>query len=232
MKRLLLSSAIALAIAAPASAADLANRYPVKAVVAPAPVFSWTGFYIGANAGYGGDKYNYNFGVPVTSSASADSSGFFAGGQIGYNYQFANNVVLGLETDIQWSGIEGNIDTASARSASNIKSSLDYFGTVRARVGYAFDRVLPYITGGMAYGESKTSATQLSGSTLSIFDGNDTKVGWTIGGGLEYALTNNWTFKTEYLYVDLGDSDYGVGSSAVSVDNKFHTVKAGVNYKF
>ncbi|WP_332116708.1 outer membrane protein [Azorhizobium caulinodans] len=233
MKRLLLSSALVIAIAAPAAAADLATRYPVKAPVAPvAPVFSWTGFYIGANAGYGGDKYNYDFGVPTTATASTNSSGFFAGGQIGYNYQFANNVVLGLETDLQWSGIDGTLNTVTPGASTNIKSSLDYFGTVRARVGYAFDRFLPYITGGMAYGKTKTEGSQFSGTGFTTFDDSDTKVGWTIGGGVEYAITNNWTFKTEYQYVDLGNSDYGIGTNAVSVDNKFHTVRAGVNYKF
>ena len=233
MKRLLLSSAIAAAIIAPASAADLSTRYPVKApVVAVVPVFSWTGFYIGANAGFGGDKYNYDFGAPGFGSATANSSGFFAGGQLGYNYQFANNVVLGLETDIQWSGIEGDTTLASGGSVANLNSSLDYFGTVRARLGYAFDRFLPYITGGFAYGESKTSITTITPTTLTFGEGSGTKTGWTLGGGVEYAFTNNWTFKTEYLYVDLDDSNYGVGAGAVNVDNKFHTVKAGINYKF
>ncbi|WP_051356968.1 outer membrane protein [Azorhizobium doebereinerae] len=249
MKRLLLStaiastaivtSAIALAIAAPASAADLATRYPVKAPIVPVvPVFSWTGFYIGANAGFGGDKYEYAFGGVASplglGSASADSSGFFAGGQAGYNYQFANNIVLGLETDIQWSGIEGDVTLTTPGATTNLKSSLDYFGTVRGRLGYAFDRFLPYVTGGFAYGESKTSISQLTPTSLYSGEGSGVKTGWTVGGGLEYALTNNWTFKTEYLYVDLGDSDYGsaLTGSTVSVDNKFHTVKAGINYKF
>ncbi len=235
MKRLLITSAIALAIAAPASAADLSARYPVKAAVVPVvPVFSWTGFYIGGNVGFGGDKYEYSFAsVPSpgnNGSESVNSSGFFAGGQVGYNYQFGNNVVLGVETDIQWSGIEGSSNITSGTGVSNLKSSLDYFGTVRARAGYAFDRFLPYITGGFAYGESKTSLS--NGFTTA--EGSGMKTGWTIGGGVEYAFANNWTFKTEYLYVDLDDSTYGsaLTGTAVSVDNKFHTVKAGINYKF
>ncbi|WP_029004564.1 outer membrane protein [Azorhizobium doebereinerae] len=224
MKRILLASALALAVAAPASAADLATRYPVKAAVVPvAPVFSWTGFYIGGNVGYGGGSYDYTFG---SATASSDASGFIAGGQLGYNYQFANNVVLGVETDIQWSGIQGDMNV----NGTSLKTSLDYFGTVRARVGYAFDRILPYVTGGFAYGKSKTSV-----ETASLTgDDSSTGTGWTLGGGLEYAITNNWTFKTEYLYVDLGSNDYAISgtSSSLSVDNKYHTVKAGLNYKF
>ncbi|GGF52275.1 membrane protein [Azorhizobium oxalatiphilum] len=232
MKRLLLSSAIAMAIVAPASAADLATRYPVKApVVAVAPVFSWTGFYIGANAGFGGGDKNYTFSDLSTSSSNA--SGFIAGGQIGYNFQFANNVVLGLETDIQWSGIESDVTSASAGSVTSLNNSLDYYGTVRARLGYAFDRVLPYVTGGFAYGKTKTEAAALDATGLSYLDGSETKTGWTVGGGIEYALTNNWTIKTEYNYVDLGDSDFGnILTGGGTVDNKFHTVRAGVNYKF
>ncbi len=235
MKRLLISTAIALAIAAPASAADLSARYPVKAAVVPVvPVFSWTGFYIGGNAGFGGDKYEYTFAsVPNpgnNGSQSTNSSGFFAGGQVGYNYQFNNNIVLGVETDIQWSGIEGNNTSTTLGGATSLKSSLDYFGTVRARAGYAFDRFLPYVTGGFAYGDSKSSIT----NGFSTAEGSGVKTGWTVGGGVEYAFANNWTFKTEYLYVDLDSSEYGsaLTGTAVNVDNKFHTVKAGINYKF
>ncbi|MGU3495373.1 outer membrane protein [Xanthobacteraceae bacterium A53D] len=238
MKRLLLSTAAILALAAPAAAADLATRYPVKAVVAPVmPVFSWTGFYVGANAGYGGGSQDYTFAnTPLDiAAASTNAAGFIAGGQLGYNFQFANNFVLGLETDIQWTNIEGEVSTLGFDgSAVNMSTSLDYFGTVRARAGYAFDRFLPYVTGGFAYGKTKTDITTIDATDLYVGNGSSTKTGWTVGAGVEYAFANNWTFKTEYLYVDLGNSNYNnfLTGEAIDVENKFHTVRAGINYKF
>ncbi|MEP9355247.1 outer membrane protein [Xanthobacter sp. KR7-65] len=235
MKRFLLATVALAALSAPAAAADLATKYPVKAVAVP--VFSWTGFYIGANVGYGGDKFTYdaNFlGGPALASASITSSGFFVGGQIGYNYQFANNVVLGIETDLQWSDISGTVDASIVGlPVLSVGSSIDYFGTIRARLGYAIDRFLPYITGGVAYGKTATDVSFLG---VPLFSDSATSWGWTIGAGGEFAITNNWTFKAEYLYVDLGNSDVEATVVApglvIGNDSKFHTFKAGVNYKF
>ena len=238
MKRILLATVAVAALTAPAAAADLAVKYPVKAIAAP--VFSWTGFYIGANFGFGGgDTEVTRFSaLSALGGASLDlnSSGFFAGGQLGYNYQLANNVVVGLETDLQWSDIEAkyNENWIGGDSAS---VKLDYFGTIRARLGYAYDRFLPYITGGAAYGKAKFES-----NSWGLPDTSTTRWGWTIGAGAEYAITNNWTFKAEYLYVDLGESavnNSNIWNSAVNLlinpiehDNKYHTIKAGVNYKF
>jgi len=266
MKRLLLATVALAALAAPAAAADLAVKYPVKAVPVPVQVFSWTGFYIGANAGYGGNNIdqtgsasdttpNPNFGsvfAPLGSSQTI--AGFFAGGQIGYNYQFANNVVVGLEADLQWSDISGSngafandfavVPFGVVSGSANTK--VEYFGTIRARLGYAFDRFLPYITGGAAYGKVKNSfagAYTYTGpgpdyADFAWGDASSTSWGWTVGGGFEYAITNNWTVKTEYLYVDLGSNDIynapigRLDNAYLNGDAKFHTVKAGVNYKF
>lgn len=235
MKRFLLATVALAALSAPAAAADLATKYPVKAI--PVPVFSWTGFYIGANVGYGGDKSTYDLnwaGVPFA-SLDLNSSGFFAGGQIGYNYQLANNVVIGLETDLQWSDISDTVSlNLGGVTLLSAGKSVDYFGTIRARLGYAFDRFLPYITGGAAYGKTGTDVTFLN---VPIFSDSNTKWGWTVGAGGEYAITNNWTFKAEYLYVDLGSDTSSTswvlpGFATLEHDTKFHTFKAGVNYKF
>ncbi len=243
MKRILLATVAVAALSAPAAAADLAVKYPVKAI--PAPVFSWTGFYIGANFGFGGGQTEITQFAPfnpLSGSIDLNSSGFFVGGQIGYNYQLANNVVVGLEADLQWSDIEAKYqeNPLSGTTAFNDRASvkLDYFGTVRARLGYAYDRFLPYITGGAAYGKTKFSTNIWNG----ISDESSTRWGWTVGAGAEYAITNNWTFKAEYLYVDLGEASAsnnnwaqtGVNllTNPVEHDNKFHTIKAGVNYKF
>ncbi|QTL02308.1 porin family protein [Aquabacter sp. L1I39] len=212
MKSVLVSGALLGAmVAAPAMAADLAKpqSYPVKAqVAAPAPVFSWTGFYIGANAGYA-----WGSGKGAADYYGVSPDGWFGGGQVGYNYQFQNNMLVGVEADLQGSDISG--------SANNVNSKLDYFGTVRARLGYAYDRFLPYVTGGLAYGKN----------TINDFGYSDsnTHVGWTVGGGLEYAITNNWTARAEYLYVDLGKKTYdNIGDAGIAAS----TARVGVNYKF
>ena len=233
LKRALLGvSALALLGCGAASAADLATKYPVKAVVPVVPVFSWTGFYLGANVGYGWGNNNYDYrnaiGVAYNYNIGG-GDGWVGGGQIGYNYQFANNVVLGVEADIDWTGI-GNTNLITvgplANGINNNGATLDYFGTIRARVGYAFDRVLPYITGGAAWGHT-------SFGTYYGADTSSTNWGWTIGAGVEYAITNNFTAKIEYLYVDLGGNNYNFtngGSLNTSFD--MSVLKAGVNYKF
>ncbi|MFS8038822.1 outer membrane protein [Xanthobacter sp. AM11] len=248
MKTLALALASVAVLSAPVLAADLAMKYPVKTL--QAPVFSWTGFYIGANVGYGGGDPS---ATAVTASAGAlvsyetaslNSSGFFAGGQVGYNYQFANNVVLGLETDLQWSGVQARVsgtayDTTGALTNSlDVGGAIDYFGTVRARLGYAMDRFLPYLTGGLAYGRTTVDGTYHDSGTAIVGSGAATQWGWTLGAGGEFAVANNWTLKAEYLYVDLGSVDYYFyeSSNAIktfgSADSKMHTMKAGVNYKF
>ncbi|MCL8383989.1 outer membrane protein [Xanthobacter aminoxidans] len=241
----LISVAALAALPVAAGAADLAMKYPVKAV--PTKVFSWTGFYIGGNVGYGGGEptatgVTSNGGVFTSyDQASLTSSGFFAGGQVGYNYQFANNVVLGVETDLQWSGIKGELATLdSSGTVGNFTAgpSLTYFGTVRARLGYAIDRFLPYVTGGAAYGRSVFEATVTNPAGIVNASSAATTWGWTVGAGGEFAVTNNWTVKAEYLYVDLGNYNYAVLDTvngtigAGSVDSKIQTFKAGVNYKF
>ncbi|MFG1299221.1 outer membrane protein [Xanthobacter sp. V3C-3] len=213
MKRIAFCAAtLALLAAMPAHAADVARPAapPVKAPVAvPAPVFSWTGFYIGGSAGYA-----WGSGQDALGVAGIDPKGWLAGGQAGYNYQFANNVVAGIEADIAGGGISAG--------APGLSSSLDLLGTVRGRLGYAFGPVLPYVTGGLAWGNNSISIPGASQS--------QTLTGWTAGAGIEYALTEHWTAKTEYLYTDLGSKTYdalGLSSGVTS-----QTAKVGINYKF
>ncbi|QFR32891.1 outer membrane protein [Ancylobacter sp. TS-1] len=216
MKKIISSgvAAVALLAAAPAFAADLPQPYPTKApaAVIAEPVFTWTGFYLGANAGYA-----WGSGEGAASTLGINPDGFLGGGQIGVNYQFDNNIVLGAEADFQGSDIKDS-------SIYGYESKLDYFGTVRARLGYAMGNVLPYVTGGLAWGHHEVSDNLLGLSS------DKTLVGWTVGGGLEYALTNNWTVKAEYLYMDLGDDYYdSIGDKSGLTAN---IVRAGVNYKF
>ena len=118
------------------------------------------------------------------------------GGTLGYNYQMGS-FVWGLEADIDWTNIKGSSDATNV-ACVNCETSNSWLGTARARIGYAFDRWLPYITAGVAFGDVQATSALGSNST--------TQVGWTAGVGLEYAFMGNWTAKLEYLYVDLGDA--------------------------
>ena len=216
MKKILLASVAVLALGtASASAADIQRPMPAKApAYIPPPLYNWTGLYVGINGGGGWGRSD--FSAPFT-TGSFDTSGGLVGGTIGYNWQM-NQVVFGLEGDIDWSNIRGS----AACGGTNCETRNDWLGTARGRLGYAFDRFLPYVTGGAAFGNVKTSIAGVGSS-------DDTKVGWTLGGGVEAAIAGPWTAKIEYLYVDLGR-----GGSVAGSDAKFNAniVRAGLNYRF
>jgi len=240
-----------------ASAADLPARTgPVAAPIAYIPpAFTWNGFYAGLNAGYHfhdnrartvGSPAFVALGAAAPGSLNVGKDGFIGGGQIGFNYQFGA-VVAGVEADIQY--VDGK--RSSVYSFGGVTTSagteLEYLGTVRARLGVVpMDRWLVYVTGGVAYGAPKNSASVVAGPGFAWGGGNDsTRFGYTIGGGAEYALTNNWTAKVEYLYYDLGKrnvtaSPLNAATAAAfpgvsyqsRVENSGSIVRAGVNYKF
>ena len=216
MKKYLLASVAALGLVAAgaASAADLPSRKgPIAAPVYMPPAFTWTGFYVGANAGYGWGNVNANGFANV-----GDLDGFVGGGQVGYNYQMGQFVV-GLEADLQAA------DLSSGNNLGLVGVKTDYFGTVRARVGVAFDRFMPYVTGGWAYGNVKTSVPALAFSSDRSHTG-----GYAVGAGLEYAVTNNIIAGVEYLYVDLGEKNILGAGTKVGTD--FSVVRARLSYKF
>ncbi|WP_375458220.1 outer membrane protein [uncultured Enterovirga sp.] len=253
MKKILLSSVALAMMSAGAMAADLPSRRMAPAPYVAVPVFTWTGFYLGVNAGYGFSDNNNNgtIGLPagsvVNSAGTAGTltidngngnnrDGFTGGGQIGYNYQMGN-IVFGIEADAQYKDFGGNrantgnytfVGTpglafaAPAATLSFRDRSSDYFGTVRGRLGYAFDRLLVYGTGGFAYEENRN--------------------GYAAGGGIEYAFTPSLTGKIEGLYVSM-DQDRrvnpvysGVAANIVTLNDTrqsdFTVVRAGINYKF
>jgi len=257
MKKVLLAGAalVALTVAGAASAADLPSR---RAAPAPyiAPVFTWTGFYAGVNAGYafnGEDKLKFNNGdvyLPYGVGNNTDDGSFTGGGQIGYNYQMGS-VVLGIEADINFLSLEKEFKLAGSTdlrtSSLEGKSKTEWFGTVRPRLGFVpVDRLLVFVTGGLAYGQVKTSATYIDSNVFgntgyAHAKKDDTRTGWTLGAGLEYAVTDNITVKGEYAYVDLGDKKHSiVGTDSFNNpvqfngkdETNFHVVRAGVNYKF
>jgi outer membrane immunogenic protein len=211
---------LALAAAGPARAADLsvAPLYKAPPVVA-LPAYNWSGFYVGVNGGGGWGTSNWN------SAGSFDVSGGVIGGTAGLNWQLGH-AVLGLEGDVDWSSLKGS--TTSTLCPAGCTTNNDWLATVRGRAGYAFDRFLPYVTGGVAVGDIKASAPGFAGAT-------QTNAGWTAGGGVELALTNNWTAKAEYLHVDLGNMNCGFNCGVVAGNNvsiKSDQVRGGVNFRF
>lgn len=225
------------------SAAHAADLTVVEDVIVATPAFNWTGFYAGVHAGYGWanldttDTESYGGGKP---------DGFFGGGQVGYNYQFGNNVVLGIEADAAFADLKDDSSTHLPFSDDTfvdlgVSTKITALGTVRARAGYAVDRFLPYVTGGFAWANAKSSES-INGNVDFIpnFNVSDSQffTGWTVGAGVEYAVTNNITAKVEYLYADLGSKDFsfnypGFDDSKLKGDlSSLQTVKLGLNYKF
>jgi outer membrane immunogenic protein len=251
----------------------------------PPPAFNWSGFYIGGNVGFGAGKADTDFNAaPVTvntdlgappgavtvpgfvGSEPTHLSGIIGGGQIGYNWQFSPNWVVGVEADIQASGQKGSRLFANAFSfpaqpvpvvpvtgtaLTDYEAKISWFGTVRGRIGYAWDRVMVYATGGLAYGEVKLDGARTVSGTISAtpfsiahaIGHSQVNTGWTVGAGAEVALGGNWTGKFEYLYMDLGslndpDAQILVTVNSVSGGQTFtHTnytdniFRVGLNYK-
>jgi len=223
MKRLSMATTVGLfvaAMAAPSFAADLPRPSYKAPVYAPA-YYNWTGFYAGINAGYGFGKSDWS---GAGGTGSTKPKGALAGITLGYNLQ-TGSWVWGLEADVDYSWMKGSDSAGTGACAgSGCESKLTWFGTGRGRLGYAgWDRWLPYVTGGVAYGNVK--ATPAVGG-----DFNKAKVGWAVGAGVEYALLANWTTKLEYLYADLGTISGGTPGNDVTF--KTHLVKAGLNYRF
>lgn len=223
MKRLSMTMSVGLfvaAMAAPSFAADL-PRPSYKAPVYAPSYYNWTGFYAGINAGYGFGKSDWS---GAGGTGSTKPKGFIGGVQLGYNLQ-TGMWVWGLEADFDYSAMKGSDNGGTGVcSGAGCETKLKYFGTGRGRIGYAgWDRWLPYVTGGAAYGNVK--ATPAVGGDFS-----KGKVGWTVGGGVEYAVFANWTTKLEYLYADLGTISGGTPGNDVTF--KSHLVRAGLNYRF
>jgi outer membrane immunogenic protein len=267
-----------------AVAADMSESTPVYTKAPPRPAWSWGGFYIGSNVGYGFASADGDVSVlepssppfppppfPLLNTTDADKlRGVFGGVQAGYNWQ-ARNFLLGIETDVQASGQRssnnfnaiipsGFVSIGNDPVAVTDKTKLDWFGTTRGRLGIASDRWLVYVTGGVAYGEINENgnaqpANPFAGISNAPFVWNQTttKVGWTLGAGIENAISANWSWKVEYLYIDLGNitsnvsggvgNCYGApgggacsGSNPAfgSVSSRFtdNAVRVGVNYKF
>jgi outer membrane immunogenic protein len=225
MKRILFAGAFALAAGGQAIAADLPPpvapppRAPATYVPA-APIYNWTGIYVGLNGGY-------NFGTLAPSAAliagspvnaagvalgSFNTTGFLVGGTLGGNYEFANGFLLGVEGDGEYNSMSNTV-----AGVGTFKSN--WLATARGRVGWAFDRVLFFGTGGAAFAPESVTGF-----------GSTTMTGWTAGGGIEYAFAPGWSAKAEYLFVDFSNvTPVGAAGSFKDTDN---VIRAGINYKF
>jgi outer membrane immunogenic protein len=247
---LTLSALVGLGAVSFASAAP-----PAAAVVAP---YNWTGFYVGGNVGYGWGTADNNLSLsqkldlPGFATLGATDSnkikGVIGGAQAGYNWQLTN-VLLGVEADFQASGQKGTTvygatiinPTISGPNPATVTDTnkLDWFGTVRGRLGVTSDRWLVYATGGLAYGKVNVSGNAQPANAFAaivnapiVWDQSATKVGWTIGAGVENALSGNWSWKIEYLYMDLGsvtaNASGGMGTHAGNPGNCYGTPGGGI----
>lgn len=218
---------LAAAVAPAANAADLYRNPPPAAAYVPpvAPTNTWAGFYLGVNGGYGwgGGSDTFTYGDALS---RAQPEGGFGGGQLGYNFQ-SGSFVYGVETDFQGGDISDRV-TGSDYSG---RERMDWFGTVRGRAGFAFDRALIYGTGGFAYGDVMQHAT-INGDGFG--DSGATRTGFTLGGGIEYKLNNSWSLKAEYQYLDFGSEKLtdSAGLATGDLDTNYHTARIGLNYRF
>lgn len=241
LRHILLASVGAIALAGSALAADLPARSPPPVYVPPVPIFTWTGIYIGGQIGYAWGTSNTTVTDPVGNFASfsTNNNGVIGGAHIGYNYQLTQ-FVIGLEGDVDGSSLSKTVTGGGFLFVpTTIHSSLPIQGSVRGRIGYAWDRVLVYGTGGVAFGGFNGSVQTFGAFPFNGYDSmSTTRVGWTVGGGLEYAITNNWSVRAEYRFTQFHANfspfnsfafDPGVTGSRRINENR---VQAGFSYKF
>ena len=284
LRKPLLSAVAMTCLVGSAFAADLPSRKapPPAPYISPAPVSTWTGFYVGVNAGgtFSGSSTialtpSSDFGPFPSGFASAQAigayptsltsrrSGFIGGGQVGFNYQFGM-FVAGVEADIQGLPQRNSVSathfnpapppanfSAPVFGTATVARRLDYRGTARGRLGIAFGPALVYATGGLAYGRSDLAYTGTIGFPIAptvVLTGSSstsrTSLGYALGGGVEYAVWNNWSIKAEYLYYNLGRHSTIIGGSftnfapatggfsTASVRDDGHIIRAGLNYRF
>jgi outer membrane immunogenic protein len=227
MKKILLATValVALGATAPALAADLAARPYTKApAYAPAPIYNWTGFYIGGHVG----------GAFAGDSSLSGSDGRFLGGiQGGADYQFGTNWVIGVEAQYSWMNSSNN--GVLFPGGTLVNSNSDQLGSVTGRLGYSFGPALLYAKGGYAWKDGDNLNASVGGVPVAFTTDGNHRDGYTVGAGLEYMFAPNWSAKIEYQYYNFGSTTFTTGPLDI-VGTRFHddehTVKAGINYRF
>ncbi|MGO9006473.1 MAG: outer membrane protein [Beijerinckiaceae bacterium] len=234
-RKFLMSTAAVVALGGTAFAADLPSRAEPPVYIPPPAIFTWTGIYIGGQVGYqwgtsATQAYSLATGVLGAVQNNYSPDGVVGGAHLGYNYQFSQFVV-GLEGDIEGSSYNGSGPSLSGAYTFTTREPVE--GSIRGRVGVAWDRALVYATGGAAFGDFRHTYTGPLG-----FDSlSTTRIGWTVGGGVEYAVTNDWSVRAEYRYTDFGYfNDPLLNSSGGLIGDRKHetdnAVRVGFSYKF
>jgi len=253
MRRLFAAASLLAAAAVPAAAADLGRAPAYKAPAVVQTVHNWTGFYVGGHIGYGwSGSNNWNVlaiapAVPgLGGTVNPDADGFIGGAQIGANYQ-AGMWVLGVEGDFTWSGQRGSsngIITVGGVPVPGVVTSgntrVDWTATITGRIGVAFDNVLIYAKGGVAFAEIDHDYAITAPGFVGFGRVSNNRTGYTLGAGIEYALNYNWSIRGEYSFLDFGRRDYtfatlppaGPGTITQSIRDQIHQIKLGVNYRF
>lgn len=201
-----------------ANAADLYKPFiPPQQVENYAEPPIWQGAYVGVNGGYG-----------FTNSGLNEADGFFGGGQFGYNWQ-RDRLVFGFEADIQAADFNDSVGFAAPGLFGTATTDINWFSTVRGRIGLAAGPALFYATGGVAFADIDHDISLSNGTSLS--DSN-VETGYVVGGGVEYAFAPRWSMKAEYLYMDFGNQTLAGSGGVAQVDTDVHTMRLGLNYKF
>ena len=263
IRKFLLASVGAIVLTGSAFAADLPSRAPPPVYLPPPPIFTWTGIYVGGQIGYAWTSGNNQFtgfdpffdgGTFLSSSIGGTPSGVIGGGHVGYQLQLpqwswfsSSGIVIGLEGSVDGTSLsntaaaffpDGTIVTAQSRA--------DIQGSIRGRLGIAWDRALIYGTGGVAFGGFNTNVSIantgfLNGGVPFFANGSvsSTRVGWTVGGGIDYAVTNNWSIFAEYRYTNWGsirENNFGLLTGGEFFNGNRHInqnqVQVGFSYKF
>lgn len=186
----------------------------------------WSGFYVGAHGGYGWADSDAVFSNGNPAALDFGLDGAFIGGQVGYSYVFGNGLLVGVEADYSFANINGSASADIGLGTTVATMEIDSMASVRARLGYAMGQFLPYITGGWAWADVDRSASFGNQSANADFDG------WTLGAGVDYAITNNWSAGLEYRYTDFGDETFDFAPFDSIVDLDLHTVSLRLNYRF
>lgn len=230
--RILASVTAALAMSLPlaAAAADLPQRYAPPAPVMTTMPFNWAGGYVGVSAGYMFDRTTRATGYGLAGNQFSKryingTNGFVGGVFGGYNFT-AGNVVYGVEANVDYA--DSHATRRTFHGIASTGSDLGFNGALRARLGYSLDRALFYVNGGVALADVKYTATDVTGTAKK----SSTEFGYTLGAGMEYAVTSNLLLRTEYAFTDYGDKTLATGGGRYNFETRTHTMKAGLGYKF
>jgi outer membrane immunogenic protein len=244
-RKLLLSSVALAALTGTALAADLPSQAPPPVYVPPPPIFTWTGFYLGINGGGAEGNTHFDFNNLGVTTSGHEFGGGFIGGTAGYDWSTpwggvgGGGLVFGVLVDADWADLTNGFNCAGVLGFS-CDARVNFLGSARGRVGIGWEHALLYVSGGLGVGNARFSVTDnLTG--FSAVD-NVTRIGFTVGGGIEYAITPNWAAKVEYLLYDFENSHSGflfpatgfgvLDNTNVSTTTLIHTVRFGIDYRF